>query len=578
MIMPALTAPQESKSMPSNQAIGPRKGDSKVALLLLALALISLLPTLGITRIIDPSDGFFAESGRELFESGNFIVPTLNYAPYNDKPILTHWLVALSYAIFGVSEFSSRLPSALCASALCVVTFLFMRRFANLRTAWFSSLLLLSSYLFSICARVSLTDMPLSLFLNISLFSFFSYLREGSKKFLLAGWTALGLALLTKGPIAFLIVFGAFLIFFTAKEKNIRPASAIKNLLHFSSVKGCMIAAAIALPWYIAVGIATNGAYLRDFFLVQNFQRAAGTIPNNHAQPPWFYLPIIAITFFPWSAYAAFSVSVFKRWWKKRTFERNRYQLILFCASICFTVFSGFSVLTGKLPTYMLPLYPSAAIITAMTFDLALRLKSPKFLIGGSVLSTAVSLSVIPKLIHDLHAETTVEKLSVVLIFSTYAAVFAFFAISVWKRKFVKQATHTLIPACAALSAVLIPFLFVQFYNYHQRDYAALLDLAISRKPESISEVWCSNPSASFYARKRVANLQSFYDYAATLAFPGEHIVLYQKNYEKFVSRAPVCKLLAERGEWRLASVADPQQSLLNEHFCVQTANQRHQK
>lgn len=564
--------------MPSKQANDPRKSDKKAALLVLALALISLLPTLGITRIIDPSDGFFAESARELFESGNFIVPTLNYAPYNDKPILTHWLVALSYAIFGVSEFSSRLPSALCASALCVATFIFARRFTNLRTAWFSSLILLSSYLFSILARVSLTDMPLSLFLNISLFSFFAYWRGSTKNFLLAGWTAMGLALLTKGPIALLIVFGAFFIFFTAKEKGFRPATAFKNLGRFNSLKGYLIAAAIALPWYIAVGIATNGTYLKEFFLVQNFQRAAGTIPNNHAQPPWFYLPIIAVTLFPWSAYAAFSVSLFKRWWKQRSLVTHRYQLILFCASICFTVFSGFSVLTGKLPTYMLPLYPSAAIITALIFDTALRLESPKFLIGGSVLSAVVSLAVIPKLIHDLHADTAFGKLTVVLIFSTYAAVFGIFALSLWKKRFVKQAAHTLIPACAALSAVLIPFLFVQFYNYHQRDYAALLDLAISRKPESISEVWCSNPSASFYARKRVANLQSFYDYAATLAFPGEHIVLYQKNFEKFVSRAPIVKLLAERGEWRLASVADPQQSLLNEHFCVQSASQRNSK
>lgn len=162
-----LSVPSNTKSA-QLQAVKLKLSDKTLALLLFAIALLSLLPTLGITRIIDPSDGFFAESARELLESNNFIVPTLNYAPYNDKPILTHWLIAASYAVLGVSEFASRLPSALCASALCVATFAFARRYANSRTAWFAGLILVSSYLFSILARVSLTDMPLALFLNLS--------------------------------------------------------------------------------------------------------------------------------------------------------------------------------------------------------------------------------------------------------------------------------------------------------------------------------------------------------------------------------------------------------------------------
>lgn len=565
-----LSVPSNAKSA-QLQAVKLKLSDKTLALLLFAIALLSLLPTLGITRIIDPSDGFFAESARELLESNNFIVPTLNYAPYNDKPILTHWLIAASYAVLGVSEFASRLPSALCASALCVATFAFARRYANSRTAWFAGLILVSSYLFSILARVSLTDMPLALFLNLSLFSFFIGWKEQSKKFQLLGWIALGIALLTKGPIAFLITLGAFLIYFLASEKQFQPAETFKKLVLFRSVPGLLIAAAIAVPWYVAVGIATHGAYLKDFFIVQNFQRAAGTIANNHAQPFWFYIPIIAITTFPWSAFFAFMIPLLKKWWAKRTVQTKRYQLLLFCASICITVFSGFSVLKGKLPTYMLPLYPAAAILVAAAFNTALRLKKPKFLLNGGLLAMIVSLAAIPKLFDALHADTVAKTTSIYLIFGAYATVLGIFAFSIWRQKFVKEATHFLILSCAVLSAVLVPFLFVQFYEYHQRDYAALLDLAISRNPESISEIWCSNPSASFYAKKRVANIQSFYDYGAVMAFPGEHLVLYQESFQKFVSKAPIHKLIAQRGEWRLESVADPTQTLLNEHFCIQS-------
>lgn len=565
-----LSVPPQTKSA-SRHSARSKINDQTIALMLLVIALLSLLPTLGITRIIDPSDGFYAESARELLESQNFIVPTLNYAPYNDKPILTHWLIAAAYALLGVSEYASRLPSALCASALCLATFAFARRYINSRTAWFAGLILVSSYLFSILARVSLTDMPLALFVNLSLFSFFVGWKEQSKKFKLFGWAALGLALLTKGPIAFLITFGSFLIFFLASEKRFQPTETLKKLRTFKSIPGFLIAAAITVPWYVAVGIATHGAWLKDFFIVQNFQRAAGMIANNHAQPFWFYIPIIAITTFPWSAFAAFMIPIFKRWWAKRTVQSKRYQLLLFCASICLTVFCGFSVLKGKLPTYMLPLYPAAAMLVAAAFDTAVRVKKPKLLLSGGLLAMIVSLVAIPKLFDALHADTVAKTNSIYLIFGAYATVLGLFAFSIWRQKFVKEATHSLVLSCAALSAVLVPFLFVQFYEYHQRDYATLLDMAISRKPESISEIWCSNPSASFYAKKRVANIQSFYDYGAVMAFPGEHLVLYQESFEKFVSKAPIHKLLAKRGEWRLESVADPTQSLLNEHFCMQS-------
>ncbi len=508
-----------------------------------------------------------------MLERKDFITPTLNYVPYNDKPILTHWLIAFSYAIFGVSEFTSRLPSAFCASLLCVASFFIARRYLSLRAAWFAGLILISSYLFSILARVSLTDMPLALFVNLGMFAMFVYWKERSKMSLLLGWTALGVAFLTKGPISLLITFGSFFIFFLAKEKRFAPVQAIKNLSTFKSWKGIFIASAIAVPWFVAVGIATHGQYLKEFFWVQNLQRAAGTIPNNHAQPFWFYVPIIAVSFFPWSAFATFMLPIFSRWWRARTSESTRYAFLLYCAAICFTIFSGFSALAGKLPTYMVPLYPAAAILTAAALDTAIRLDRPKFLIAGCAITVFASLLAIPKLIHDLHANTNSEVSTIYWIFGAYATLASMLAISIVNQRFIKQTTHFLIIGCATLSALWVPFLFTQFYEYHQRDYAELLKKAISRKPESISEVWCSQPSASFYARRRIPNLQTYYDYAATLAFPGEHIVLYHDEFENFVAMAPIRKVLAVRGEWHLESVADPKQQLLNSYSCVQSAN-----
>ncbi len=110
---------------------------------------------------------FSAETAREMLESGNFIAPTLNYESWNDKPILNHWLVALSYSLFGISEYASRIPLHFCASITCVATFVFSRIFLGRKIAFAAALMLLSSYLFQILSRVSLTDMPLTLFCQL---------------------------------------------------------------------------------------------------------------------------------------------------------------------------------------------------------------------------------------------------------------------------------------------------------------------------------------------------------------------------------------------------------------------------
>lgn len=535
--------------------------------ILLCLGLLIFLPTLGITKIIDPSDGFFAETAREMLESGKFVAPTLNYQAWNDKPILNHWLVALSYALFGVSEYASRLPAALCAIALCITTFIFSSRFLGRKTAFYAALMLLSSYLFQILGRVSLTDMPLALFVNLGLFSLFSGLVTNNRRETWVGWGALGLAFLTKGPISILIVIGVFSLYFLATTPNVSVRELITQFKKMNVSKGLLLVLAIAAPWFIVAGIVSNGRVLYDFFIVQNVQRASGTLVLNHEQPFWFYLPLLALAVFPFTALAPASVPVVRKWWQKRHCGSLRIKFLLFCGAFCITILGGFSLLKGKLPTYILPLVPSLCLILTAGINEALRAKQRlATMIGGATAAVAsiTAIFVFPK---SIEATGSALLLAQGLMIAYIGTSLAFIVAALSKHR--AFALSQMITVCVLVTAILIPFVFVEFYELHQLDYANILQSGMSKKG-TLSQVGDTSPSAPFYAHKEIPRIRTFFDLAATTAYKGDHYVIAKSEYADFLSHAPIRKLIDKRGEWTLYQIGDPDQTLLNAYYTLE--------
>lgn len=552
--------------MLTNTAPSKNRLDLILAIVLLCLSLLTFLPTLGVAKIIDPSDGFFAETAREMLESRNFIAPTLNYESWNDKPILNHWLVTLSYALFGVSEYASRIPAALCASITCVATFVFSRIFLGRKIAFAAALMLLSSYLFQILGRVSLTDMPLTLFVNIGLFSLFAGMIKRDQRFTYAGWAALGMAFLTKGPICLLIAFGSFLLYFLATTKKFALSNILSKFRQLSILKGLAIVAVLAAPWFVIAGIATNGKFLYDFFIVQNIQRASGALVLNHEQPFWFYIPILALAIFPFSALVPSLTPVMRKWWKMRHVQTLRIRFLFFCAAIVLTIFGGFSILKGKLPTYILPLLPSLNIVLAAGVCTALKSIERRYLLFSAAIALAASVAaffVFPQSVEATgQAKHFAEALMVV-----YSITSIVFGLCVLQRKKL-IALYQMTAVTSLVSAILIPFVFVEFYEHHQLDYAKILMQAKQQKG-TLSQVGDTAPSAPYYVGKQVPSIHTFFDLAATVAYPGEHYAIAKNEYDSFLSHVPIRKLIARHGEWSLYSISDPKQELLNNYYTL---------
>ena len=209
-----------------------------------------------------------ATCAREMLDSHNWLVPTFNFDLRTDKPPLHYFFMMLSYSVFGVNAFAARFFSAVFGALTILVTFIYTRRFSNVKTAFWTAVILLSSIHLSIQFHLAVPDPYLIFFVTWSLFAFYSAISGNSRNDWFWMYLSIALATLSKGPVAILLpgfIFLLYLIF----SKNFKW-SVIKKAKPFW---GVLIVLAIALPWYILNGLATDWEWTRGFFLEHNLDR-----------------------------------------------------------------------------------------------------------------------------------------------------------------------------------------------------------------------------------------------------------------------------------------------------------------
>lgn len=252
---------------------------------------------LGDFPFIDPSEAYYVEACREMLQLGDYITPHLNYQIYFSKPILNFWLIAASYKMFGLSEFSARLPFSVLSTALVLANYWFGKRLISQRAGFIAGFICATSPLLLLVSRKSSIDVIFTFCLNVAVFATALAIAKRAKWAWLAIYTALGLGVLAKGP-ATLILYGAgmfaFLVVARPSFSNFKTwFLALKPLL------GIPIFLAVVLPWHIAVSMATDGLFLKVFFWYENLARFQGRT-NFGTVRYWFYLSVLGYGFFPW--------------------------------------------------------------------------------------------------------------------------------------------------------------------------------------------------------------------------------------------------------------------------------------
>jgi 4-amino-4-deoxy-L-arabinose transferase-like glycosyltransferase len=340
----------------------------------LVLFVILFFFRLGSTGLIDVDEPRYAEAGREMLESGNWIVPYFNYHIRFDKPVFYYWLEAVSMKIFGVNEFAARLPSVLSALLCAYFVFYILKTFYGNVSGMLGALILMSCFEFSSLSRFSVTDMTFSSFITCSLICFFLgynqlsashrffklQISEFSLWYILA-FVFLGLAFLTKGPVSVVIFIMVTIPFFWW----------IGKLEYFyrshSFWIGAFVFFLLALPWYVAVHIATSGEFTKVFFGFHNINRYTDVV-SGHRGSVFYFFPVVLIGMLPWTFFLPQAINNIFGKKLKSLLISTASQLPWFCLWWFIIIFLFFSFSKTKLLTYILPLFPPLAVVVSLWF------------------------------------------------------------------------------------------------------------------------------------------------------------------------------------------------------------------
>jgi 4-amino-4-deoxy-L-arabinose transferase-like glycosyltransferase len=338
--------------------------------LLLLLASILFFFGLGRLALLGPDEPRYAEIAREMFVSGDLVSPRLCGCLWFEKPALYYWLAAASYGLFGVSEFSARLPSAAMAIAAALFLFYAVARSAGPRLGFISSLLLMSSAGFIGFGRAASMDMPLASSISFALLCFHLWAMACGRHRLLwwaLSWAAAAISVLAKGLVGLVLIWmivSAYIVM--RRERHIGTREMLIGLVVFS---------AVVSTWYLPVTLRHGWDFVEEFFINHHFKRYL-TDRYRHPQPIYFYPIVMVVGAVPWSF---FLLGAGARFMVRR--DLDELSLLAWLWLIIPLVFFSFSA--SKLPGYILPAFPAAAILAGREAD--------KFLSGDGDLISKVA-------------------------------------------------------------------------------------------------------------------------------------------------------------------------------------------
>jgi 4-amino-4-deoxy-L-arabinose transferase-like glycosyltransferase len=329
-----------------------------VALFFLSVAVL-YYTGLGTLPLLEPDEGRYAEIPREMLARGDFVTPHLNGVVYLEKPPLFYWGNAVSFALFGESEFSARLFTATVSIAGVLLTFWMGAVLAGPRAGLFSAMVLCTSLYHYIIGRINTLDMTLAVTMIVAIFPAFLYLsgKRQSRRYLLLSYAGAALAFLAKGLIGIVFPAAILLLWMLLSRRHREIGKAI-------SLPGLALFLAIALPWVLLVQRA-NPDFLWFFFVREHFLRFT-TKMHSRYQPFWFFFPIVVAGMLPWLAFARRAVRA--AWDARETYLPAEDRRFLFCWVLFIFLFFSFS--NSKLITYAAPLFPPLAVLFGRALDL----------------------------------------------------------------------------------------------------------------------------------------------------------------------------------------------------------------
>lgn len=342
----------------------PRTSAICAGVLLLTCFYFGYLFHISGVGLLGPDEPRYASIGREMAESGDWITPRLWAEPWFEKPPLLYWLTGLGFLLGLPVDSAPRAGIAVLSGGFLILFWRCLRRRSGTRAAWLSTLILGSSAGWIAFSQVCATDLPLAATFAAGMLLTFEGLEENRRGPLLGGGVAFGLSVLAKGMVG--LVLALPLLWFAWRRWR-------------EFVVPVLLGLAVAAPWYALMGARHGRAFFDEFFLKHHLARFSDAAVA-HAQPWWYYAPVLVCGLFPW-----FPLLTLVR----RSTVESHFGKLLAVWLLWGIVF--FSAATNKLPGYLLPLLPAAAGLLGIALE---RVKNAAIPLAVSTLLLA-SISVI---------------------------------------------------------------------------------------------------------------------------------------------------------------------------------------
>lgn len=518
---------------------------------------LAVLTNLGTARLWDEDEPKNATCASEMLARGDWVVPTFNGELRTDKPILLYWCMLPLYHLLGVTEFSARLTSAMCGMGTVLLTYHLGRRLFRPEVGLWAGVLLGTSLMFDVASRAATPDALLIFFSTLALWFFVegsatadadaAVDHEGRPRIrgLPTQWStyfrmygAMAMAVLAKGPVGLVLptaVIGLYLLILNPAPKlwrresnptpSVNSASWLRTVwkvclsigcglldtlwpprvLHFALAMrpqvALVMAAVIALPWYVIVGLETDWAWPAGFLLKHNVGRYMAPM-EGHDGPPFYHLLSLAVGFFPGSIFLVpMGIHVWRRL-KDSQADRRGYLLAICWLGVYLAVFS----LAGtKLPSYVTPTYPALALLTGAFMAYWITQPSEvnrRWVFAALAVYGTVGLGIVAGLTvmmqRFMPSEQPIALLGLIPVGGAAAC------LALWHRGNSRQAAIAFSVSATAFSTALFGWALVRIDHYQEAGQISRIVAEHSSGNAQVVTYRVLRPSWVFYARQEL--------------------------------------------------------------------------
>jgi 4-amino-4-deoxy-L-arabinose transferase-like glycosyltransferase len=452
---------------------------------------------------MDLDEPRYGESAREMLILKDYIIPHLNFEPRVNKPILFYWLIMLSYKLLGISEFSTRLPSAISGLGMVIFVYIFVSRQLSEEQGFVSALILASTPMFLVISRIAIIDSLYSVLIFVSLCFLWLYFKN--EKFVIPAFLCMGFSMSTKGPAGVCIIFLAVLLF-SLMEKR------VYYIKKFFNPWGIGIFLISGFFWYLLLILRIGWTEFKHLALTETIGRFKWGFV--HQEPIYYFLPIIFVGFFPWALYL-FKLKITRIW-------QNPFLRYILCYTVGGLVF--FSLSRTKLPNYISPIFPGLAVLVApLVVEFRNKRNKVFFVLAFLLISIGIGVIFYGRQLSKIISNNEIWKIS--LLFFILGAISLLGARLDFKYQFI-------------FLFLLIPFIYFYLLIQYGDDYSdyrsakGLFEKQSLEPNEDIYALGFFKPSLVFYSQRKVVVVDN-------IQKAGKYLVVKNAELPKYIGKVP---------------------------------------